>query len=102
MFHLWNRLQRADEPGAPSLAKVITACAAYSLVLIVVVLLFGVSPDAQHPVVPPGTHQHGVHPHQVPSETELLPNHQHPDHGSLGGPERHKKVTPRELSLAKW
>ena len=99
------------------MAKVITACAAYSLVLIVVVLRFGVSPDAQHPVVPPGTHQHGVHPHQVPSETELVPNqplcvsrlatprlcgHQHTDHGSVGGHERHTKLTPRELSLAKW
>ena len=117
MFHLWNRLHSAREPGAPSLAQVITACAAYSAVLIFALLVFGVSPSTPHPVVPPAIHQHNLHPNQVPSETGLVPNqrlctsrlatprpcgHQHTNHGHVGGHDGHKRLSPRELSLAKW
>ena len=83
------------------------------LMLTVGVLLFGVPPNADTPVAPPT--RHGAHP--VPAKVELGPHQQRctprpagaslcgREHPSYGHEPRHgpqKRLTPKELSLAKW
>ena len=108
----WKRGEHPDEGRAQGRARTFAEWAAYSLVLTGGVLLFGVSPDADTPVGPPT--RHGVHP---PAKVELGPapractsqrgvpalcGHQHPSHEHATGHGAHKRLSPKELSLAKW
>ena len=113
MFNRWKRREHPDEGQALPWARTFAQWAVYSVMLTVGVLLFGVPPNAETPVAPPT--RHGAHP--VPAKVELGPHRQRctprpavaslcgRDHPSSGHEPRHgpqKRLTPKELSLAKW
>lgn len=99
MVHRWRVRHPSDARGALSLPLVIAACAAYSLVLTIGVVLFGLAPRPEAPGVPP----HDLHRHQVTFRLEPTPKgHVHTGHDHLRGHTVHKRLSPKELSLAKW
>ena len=115
MFHGWQRGGHPDAGQVHPWARTFAQWAVYSLMLTVGVLLFGISSDANTPVGPPT--RHGVHPAHVPAQVELgrppqsctsqrgvpaLCGHQHPSHEHGTGHGAHKRLSPKELSLAKW
>ncbi len=115
MLNRWKRGEHPDDGPALPWARMFAQWAAYSLMLAFGVLLFGVSPNADAPVVPPT--RHGVHPAHVPAQLELGTHRQRctprpavPSlcdreptpygHGTVHGPQT--RLSPKELSLAKW
>lgn len=111
----WKLGEDPDEGQTLPWARTFAQWAAYSLVLAGGVLLFGVPPDADTPVGPPT--RHGVHPAHAPAKVELGPapractsqrgapalcGHEHPAHEHGTGHGAHKRLSPKELSLAKW
>jgi len=80
------------------------------------VLLFGVSPGHDAPIAPPSSGQHGVNPNHEPSHPGLAPDqrctdalatasvcgHQRTTHAHSGGHDARQRLSPKELSLAKW
>lgn len=114
MFPGLSRSRGRDTRGELSLAQLVTACAAYSLALAIGLLLIRLytTPAAPEVPLPP---RDGAHPHQVAPQSELPPklqrlcaaspdlcHHLHAHHHHLQGHGVHKRVSPRELSLAKW
>ena len=109
MLHRRNRRRRTDE--GVSLVRVVTACAAYSLALTIGVLAFGLPPSGE---TPPAQHPHGVHPTQAPLEVGVAPHarqrcvsarpcgHERNGRDHQPGHDVHKRLSPRQLSLAKW
>ena len=115
MFNRRERGEHPDERPALPWARTFGQWAVYSVMLTVGVVLFGVSPNADTPVAPPT--RHGVHPAHVPAKVELGPHPQRcnpwsadpslcgRDHTSYGHETGHgaqKRLSPKELSLAKW
>jgi hypothetical protein len=105
MVHRWKRRERPDPTPALPLAQGVARWAAYSIVLVTGVQMFGLLQGADAPVTPPSRHQHDVRPTQVPSRVELerpFRGHEHTTDGHRSGHDAHKRVSPRQLSLAKW
>ena len=114
-MHDLKRRRRTDE-GMLSLVQVLSACAAYALALALCVLMFGLSPGAESPAVPPPQHPHVVDPTGAPLEAGVASNprctsaragarpcgHEHSGLDHQPGHDVHQRLSPRQLSLAKW
>ena len=115
MFNRWRRGEHPDDGHVLAWARTLAPCAVFGLMLTVGVLLFGVSPNANIPVGPPT--RHGVHPAHVPAKVEQGPHPRrctyqsalpalcgrgHPPHAHERGHGAHRRLSPKELSLAKW
>ena len=115
MFRPRTTGERPDEGLAHPPTLVATRWAAYSLMLTAGVLLFGVIPADDAPVAPVTTHQHLVQTNRVPAgtprqgqlpapqlATQHFAAHQHTTVANERGHHVHIRLSPRQLSLAKW
>jgi hypothetical protein len=104
VFDRWKRRARPDESLAVPPTEVVARWAVYSIVLVTGVQVLGLLQNADAPVTPPSRHQHDVGPTQLPSRVGLerpARGHEHTTHGRPGH-EAPKRLSPRQLSLAKW
>jgi hypothetical protein len=114
MFHRASSVQRPDDGVPPPSTRGAARWAAYGLMLASGVLLVGAIPAEDAPDALPTSHTHVVHTGGAPAAVTWVPTlrqeanpalappevdvHQHAGHHAM----RLVKLSPRELSLAKW